>query len=850
MNLPPLHETMDLSWSPFAFYSGFSFLVFSFNLYITYKNLKVQGSKEFLFVICGFALYSLGSFFEILSRNEKWILFWDDFQFIGNDIIVIGISFFIPRITSLNFLFRFPLSVFLVLFPISNELLLWSGYRPELIRTNVRFLTDTSWKALTYDYGPWMKLFIVYYLGSQTAVIGILIWKFFTLTGFRKAQMFLLLVGILFPFLGGLMTVAGLFPFINPHLDVFPITGCVTSLVWAYGLFYFKMMDLIPVARDKVFNLIQDGILILDKTNIILDYNEAAINLFLGQLNTAGITLKEVYPDLNYLIEKYKRNEIDSIPDLRLFIKGELRYYEVILRNFSNQSERSDFWILSLRNITERKLGEERAIEEKNFLNMILDSTRVLFVALDREGRILRFNKACENAFGYRSDEVKGHAFWDIFVEPHKKESIKKVYLRMIRGKFLPKTQEQWIGKFKERKVIQWENREIKDKNGRTNYIITAGADLTDVYNAENEIANLKTANEEITKKNQMIEDQKKELEQIIDTLTKTQAQLVQTAKLADLGQLVSGIAHEINNPLGAILASNQNIQHYTKSFREKSKDYFRLLKKLPERIRDQISSLIDVAGTHSDLVLGLERRKRIKEVRANLEELGISSPSNELCEVALECGLYGREEEYIELLKHKEAIPILELITDLLGPERNSQTIQTAVERSSKILYALKSLAHFESKSVLEESNLRENVEIVLALYQNLFRHGVDLSVNFEELPKIPIYRDDLLHLWTNLIMNAVQAMNYSGKLNISGNKENGFAVVQVEDSGPGIPDSLREKIFDPFFTTKPPGEGSGLGLDICLKIVEKHKGTISYESEPGKTVFTVKLPLIHHKN
>lgn len=125
-----------------------------------------------------------------------------------------------------------------------------------------------------------------------------------------------------------------------------------------------------------------------------------------------------------------------------------------------------------------------------------------------------------------------------------------------------------------------------------------------------------------------------------------------------------------------------------------------------------------------------------------------------------------------------------------------------------------------------------------------------MDLSVEFEEIPAIPIYRDDLLHLWTNLIMNAVQAMNYSGKLNISGNRENGYAVVKVEDSGPGIPDSLREKIFDPFFTTKPPGEGSGLGLDICLKIVEKHNGIISYDSKPGKTVFTVKLPLKHQKN
>lgn len=273
----------------------------------------------------------------------------------------------------------------------------------------------------------------------------------------------------------------------------------------------------------------------------------------------------------------------------------------------------------------------------------------------------------------------------------------------------------------------------------------------------------------------------------------------------------MSGIAHEINNPLGAIQASNQNIQYYTKSFREKSKDYFQLLRRLSEKIRSQIIDIIEIAGQHSDLILGIERRKRIKEIRTNLENLGFVSTPNELCEAAFECGLYGKEKEYIDLLKHKEAVPILELITNLLGPERNSQTIQTAVERSSKILYALKSFAHFDNDSVLEDSNLRENIETVLTLYQNLFRHGVELSVEFEDLPPVPIYRDDLLHLWTNLIMNAVQAMTYSGKLKIRGYKEDNFAVILVEDSGPGIPEPIRDKIFNPFFTTKPPGEGSG---------------------------------------
>ncbi|NDK04471.1 PAS domain S-box protein [Leptospira kirschneri serovar Mozdok] len=99
MNLPPLHENMGLVWSTFAFYSGFSFIVFGINSLIAYKNRRIQGSKEFLLVVTGLALYSFGSFFEIISRNEKWILFWDDFQFIGRDVTIIGISFLILRLT-------------------------------------------------------------------------------------------------------------------------------------------------------------------------------------------------------------------------------------------------------------------------------------------------------------------------------------------------------------------------------------------------------------------------------------------------------------------------------------------------------------------------------------------------------------------------------------------------------------------------------------------------------------------------------------------------------------------------------------------------------------------------------
>jgi signal transduction histidine kinase len=99
---------------------------------------------------------------------------------------------------------------------------------------------------------------------------------------------------------------------------------------------------------------------------------------------------------------------------------------------------------------------------------------------------------------------------------------------------------------------------------------------------------------------------------------------------------------------------------------------------------------------------------------------------------------------------------------------------------------------------------------------------------------------------VWTNLIHNALQAMDNKGNLTVATIQQQGYIKVSITDSGKGIPDEIKDKIFQPFFTTKPPGEGSGLGLDIVRKIVEKHQGTITFASVPGQTTFTVSLPIL----
>ena len=136
--------------------------------------------------------------------------------------------------------------------------------------------------------------------------------------------------------------------------------------------------------------------------------------------------------------------------------------------------------------------------------------------------------------------------------------------------------------------------------------------------------------------------------------------------------------------------------------------------------------------------------------------------------------------------------------------------------------------------------------METVLTLYHNLLKQGVEVIRKYDELPVIEGYPDDLNQIWTNLIHNSIQAMDLKGTLTITTRNEGEYISVSIADTGCGIEPDIRDKIFEPFFTTKKQGEGSGLGLDIVKRIVEKHNGIITFTSELGQgTEFIVKLPV-----
>ncbi|MEO0948456.1 MAG: ATP-binding protein, partial [Cyanobacteria bacterium J06641_5] len=137
------------------------------------------------------------------------------------------------------------------------------------------------------------------------------------------------------------------------------------------------------------------------------------------------------------------------------------------------------------------------------------------------------------------------------------------------------------------------------------------------------------------------------------------------------------------------------------------------------------------------------------------------------------------------------------------------------------------------------------DGIETTLELYHNYIKKGIEVIRNYQDLPEIEGYPDELLQVWTNLIHNGVQAMEGRGTLTISTDTNSDRVTVVVQDSGAGIEPAVQDRIFDPFFTTKSQGQGSGLGLSIAKEIVEKHRGQITLSSQPGQTEFTVVLPL-----
>ena len=336
------------------------------------------------------------------------------------------------------------------------------------------------------------------------------------------------------------------------------------------------------------------------------------------------------------------------------------------------------------------------------------------------------------------------------------------------------------------------------------------------------------------------IEQQSNELILTNQSLKTTQGQLVESEKMAALGQLVAGIAHEINTPFGAIQSSSKFVQT---NFDAILKQIFNIQQNSGTQIK-QLEAILKRIDTSQTTLSTIETRKKRKAIQVMLEEMSIPQP-RQIADLLIGAGLDKLVKNLEPLLKSEIGISMLEIAHKYNQQIKSITNINLAVSRVSKLVFALKNYSRKDltgDEKILVE--IPNSIDMVLTLYHNQIKQGVEVEIDMQIPNPIKCFESEISQVWTNLIHNALQAMKNTGRLKIKGFQNEQSTIIEIIDSGPGIPKETQSQIFRPFFTTKPAGEGTGLGLDIVTRIITKHNGKISVTSVLENTCFRVVLP------
>ena len=424
------------------------------------------------------------------------------------------------------------------------------------------------------------------------------------------------------------------------------------------------------------------------------------------------------------------------------------------------------------------QLQEELAAhrDAERFLHSIVDNVPVMIFVKDAERlRFVRVNKAEEQMLGMRREELIGRTDSELF--PAEEANFFNANDRAVlaSGKLLDIPEEN-IQTPHASLILHTRKIPLYDEQGRPLYLLGISEDITERKRAERALRET----------NARLEESIKAERQAMAALKEAQGRMVQSEKLASLGQLVAGVAHEINNPLAFV---TNNVVVLQRDFAE-----LRTLLNLYQSIDHAVASIAPQTA-----------------------------------------------EQIRELIERIDLTYTLDNLSETLGRSREG------LKRIQQIVRDLRDFSRQEAVGDRQEGvDLNVGVTSTVNIVRGRARaNKVELQVDLAPLPEIACYPAKLNQVILNLIVNAIDACAQGGTVTVRTRPAAGGVELSVIDNGSGIPASIRDKIFDPFFTTKAPGQGTGLGLSICHGIIADHGGRISVDSEPGKgSAFTVWLP------
>ena len=432
-------------------------------------------------------------------------------------------------------------------------------------------------------------------------------------------------------------------------------------------------------------------------------------------------------------------------------------------------------------------------IESRNKLKIVFDSLEEEIVAIDDKFRIVSANNAFLRNTGTTFQEIIGkHCFKDengsnIGFCDKKVNSLAK---RVIESGTPQHSLDTYADKHGKKRYKRMNCLPVKDESGRIFQLVIVLKDITDDKIREEKI---KALNKRLQETSDEIKVKNEKLEYTLKRLKDTQTQIVQAEKMASVGQLAAGIAHEINNPTGFVSSNLKTLVDYLNDINRLIKEYRMLITDLKDNdAEDKITSSIE---------------KQLDQISGIEEEIDLEFIMND----------------------------VLDLINDC----------REGTKRIKKIVLDLKDFAH-PGEDKLQSTDINKGIESTLNVVWNELKYKATVTKEYGDLPLIKCYPQQLSQVFMNIFVNAVQAIEKRGEIRISTRADNGSVEVRISDTGIGISKENISKIFDPFFTTKEVGKGTGLGMNIAYNIIKKHKGTIDVESMPGKgTTFIIKIPV-----
>jgi len=445
---------------------------------------------------------------------------------------------------------------------------------------------------------------------------------------------------------------------------------------------------------------------------------------------------------------------------------GPVRRWEVDEQNFA--ASVADLLSLALET-GERKKAEAELRRSEEYYRSLIETALDVVTLIDAGGIVRYESPAVERVLGYKTDELIGLRGRVIF-HPDELDLADHVLAQFLQNPNKPVSAE-----FRMRhKNGTWRTMQMTGKNLLDNPsvrgIVVSLRDVTENRNAEHLLEEYRyNLENKVLDRTRALNEKNQALQDAVQQLQATQQELILQSKMASLGSLVAGVAHEVNNPIGAV------------------------------------NSAADVSTRCIDRLL------KLIESSQNLDELRSNETFRQL----------------VEMLKENHRITV------------------TAGNRIAKIVRSLKNFARLD-EAEFQRADLHEGLDSTLTLVHHELRNRAIVLKDYGNLPLVYCSPNQLNQVFMNLFINASQAIDGKGEIRISTRADDANVCIRIADNGKGILPEHLPKIFDPGFTTKGTGVGTGLGLSICYNIIQKHKGSITVESEPGQgTEFTITLPI-----